>query len=193
MTKKIELLKKAVITTLLLTLTLSMAFVLNSCDDDDDPAEPETLAGTYKMQQVVMTEDYVYEGITIFEAGDDVTALAAGGILAAAPCNNPANAAVDLRDTGELFLVCDGESGELKAGTWTENSTLTSLNLNLSSPPFPANLQLQVINIVRTATTITGDIDPLLLPGDALAALLPDGIDPPLAALLAVQVTFVEI
>jgi hypothetical protein len=193
MTKKIEFLKKAVITTLLLALTLSMAFVFNSCDDDDDPAEPETLEGTYQMQKVIVTEDYKIGEIVIIPAGTDVTTMAAGGILAAAPCTNPANAAVDLRDTGALFLVCNGEVGELQVGTWTENSTLTTLSLNLSSPPFPANLQLNVNNITRTATTITGDINPLTMPGDAIADLLPEGVNPPLAVLLAVEVTFVEI
>jgi hypothetical protein len=48
-----------------------------------------------------------------------VTKLVVEGFLEAAPCDDPANAAVDLRDTNELFLVCDGEAGEPKVGTWT--------------------------------------------------------------------------
>ncbi|MBR9999392.1 MAG: hypothetical protein KFF73_10495 [Cyclobacteriaceae bacterium] len=193
MVKKIEFLKRTLVTTLLAGLALSLAFVFYSCDDDDDPDEPESLAGTYQMQQVVVTEDYKIGEITIIPAGTDVTDLAAGGILAAAPCSDPENAAVDLRDTGTLFLVCDGEAGELQAGTWTENSNLTTLSLNLSSPPFPQNLQLNVINITRTASTITGEINPLTLPGDAIADMLPQGVNPPLAVLIAVEVTFVEI
>ncbi len=193
MTNKLKYLKRTVTTTLLVVLSISIAFVFYSCNGDDEPTEPETLVGTYQMQKVVLIEDYKIGEITIFPAGTDVTELAAGGILAAAPCTNPANAAVDLRDTGELYLVCSGESNELAAGTWTENSTLTTLSLNLSSPPFPQNLQLSVTNITRDSNSITGDINSMVLPGDSIADLLPPGVDPPLAVILSVEVTFVKI
>jgi hypothetical protein len=194
MIKRTELLKRIFVASLLFGLTLSISFLFTGCgDDDDDPGEPETLVGTYQMSQVVVTQDYKIGEITIIPAGTNVTELAAEGILDAAPCDDPANAAVDLRDTGELFLVCDGEAGELKVGTWTENANLTTLSLNLSSPPFPQALQLNVTNITRTANNITGEINPLTLPSDAIADLLPPGVEPPLAILLAVEVTFVKI
>lgn len=193
MTNKLEFLKRIVTATLLVGLSLSIAFVFYSCNGDDEPAEPETLVGKYQMQKVVLNEDYKIGEITIIPAGTDITQLAAEGILASAPCNNPANAAVDLRDTGELFLVCIGESDEQKAGTWTENSSLTTLSLNLSSPPFPQNLQLSVTNITRSTDSIVGDINSLVLPADAITDLLPPGIDPPLAVILTVEVTFVKV
>jgi hypothetical protein len=193
MIQRVEL-RGFVITALLFGLTLSMSFVFTGCGDDgDDPGEPETLVGIYQMSKVVLTQDYKIGEITIIPSGTDITQLAADGILEAAPCDDPANAAVDLRDTNELFLVCNGESGELKVGTWTENSNLTTLSLNLSSPPFPQALQLNVTNITRGPNSITGEINPLTLPADAIADILPPGVDPPLAVLLAVEVTFVKI
>jgi hypothetical protein len=134
MTNRLEIFKGTLTATLLVVLTISIAFVFTGCgDDNDSPAEPETLAGTYQMQKVVTTADYMIGEYTIIPSGTDITDMAAGGILAAAPCSIPTNAAVDLRDNGSLYLTCVGESGELSAGTWTENSTLTILSLNLSS------------------------------------------------------------
>ena len=194
MIKRFELSNKTIVASLLLGLSISMIFLFSGCGDDgENPAEPETLEGIYQMSKVVLTQDYKIGEITIVPAGTDITLLAADGILEAAPCDNPANAAVDLRDTGELFLVCNGESGELKVGTWSENASLTTLSLNLSSPPFPQNLQLNVTNITRNAGSITGEINPLTLPPDAIEDLLPPGVEPPIAILLAVEVTFVKI
>jgi len=194
MTNRLEILKRAVTATLLVLLTISISFVFTGCGDDgDSPAEPETLTGVYQMQKVVTTADYKIGEVTIIPSGTDITEMAAGGILAAAPCSNPANAAVDLRDNGSLYLTCVGESGELSAGTWTENSSLTTLSLNLSSPPFPQALQLSVTNITRNATSIVGDINNLILPAEMIADLLPPGVDPPIAVILAVEVTFVKV
>ncbi len=194
MTNKLEILKKTLTATLLSVLTISIVFVFTGCGDDgNDPAEPETLSGVYQMQKVETIADYKIGEITIIPSGTDITEMAAAGILAAAPCTNPVNAAVDLRDNGSLFLTCVGESGELSAGTWTENSSLTTLSLNLSSPPFPQALQLSVTNITRNASSIVGDISSLILPAEMIADLLPVGVDPPLAVILAVEVTFVEV
>lgn len=193
MTNRLEIFKSVLTASLILLLTISIAFVFTGCGDDDSPAEPETLSGVYQMQKVVTTTDYKIGEITIISSGTDITEMAAAGILAAAPCSNPANAAVDLRDNGSLLLVCIGESGELSAGTWTENSTLTTLSLNLSAPPFPQALQLSVTDITRTSTSITGDINSLVLPADMIADLLPPGVDPPLAVILSVEVTFVKV
>lgn len=194
MTNRLKIFKSVLTASLFLVLTISIAFVFTGCgDDNDSPAEPETLSGVYQMQKVVTTADYQIGEVTIIPSGTDITEMAAAGILAAAPCNNPANGAVDLRDNGSLYLVCVGEEGELAAGTWTENASLTTLSLNLSSPPFPQALQLSVINITRTSSDITGDINSLILPAEMIADLLPPGVDPPLAVILSVEVTFVKV
>jgi len=194
MTNRLEIFKSLLTASLFLLLIISIAFVFTGCgDDNDSPAEPETLSGVYQMQKVVTTADYLIGDVTIIPSGTDITEMAAAGILSAAPCSNPANGAVDLRDNGSLYLVCVGEEGELAAGTWTENSSLTTLSLNLSAPPFPQALQLSVINITRTSSTITGDLNNLILPADMIADLLPPGVDPPLAVILSVEVTFVKV
>jgi hypothetical protein len=194
MTNRLEIFKSLLTASLFLLLIISIAFVFTGCgDDNDSPAEPETLSGVYQMQKVVTTADYLIGDVTIIPSGTDITEMAAAGILSAAPCSNPANGAVDLRDNGSLYLVCVGEEGELAAGTWTENSTLTTLSLNLSSPPFPQALQLSVVNITRTSSDITGDLNNLVLPADMIADLLPPGVDPPLAVILSVEVTFVKV
>lgn len=194
MTNRLEIFKRTLTATLLVLFTASIAFVFTGCGDDgDSPAEPETLSGVYQMQKVVTTADYKIGEITIIPSGMDITEMASAGILAAAPCSTATNAAVDLRDNGSLFLTCVGESGELSAGTWTENSTLTILSLNLSSPPFPQALQLSVTNITRDGSSIIGEINNLILPAEMIADLLPEGVDPPLAVILAVEVTFVKV
>jgi len=193
MINKNEFLRRSVTATLLIGLVMSIAFVFYSCNGDDEAGEPETLVGVYQMQKVELTADYKIGEVTIIPAGTDITVLAADGILSAAPCDNQTNAAIDLRDTGELFIVCIGEEPELKAGTWTENSSLTKLDLNLGSPPFPQALQLSVTNITRGSNSITGEINPLLLPAEAITDLLPPGVPAPPAVLLAVEVTFVKV
>ncbi len=193
MISRVELLKRSITVILLSGLFISFAIVFYSCNGNEEEGEPDTLEGIYQMQKVELTEDYKIGEITIIPSGTDITVLAAEGILSAAPCDNQTNAAIDLRETGEFFIACIGEQAELKAGTWTENSSLTKLDLNLGSPPFPQALQLSVTNITRGSNSISGEINPLLLPAEAIIDLLPPEVDPPLAVLLAVKVTFVKV
>jgi hypothetical protein len=178
-------------TSLIVSLLLSFPVIFIHCNNDDDEEVPETLAGIYIMEKVTITEDYTIGGIVIIPSGTDVTEVTAQGILSAAPCENPANGAVELREGGQLYLVCIGESDELIAGTW-DNSTPSVLALNLSNPPFPQNLQLNVTDIIRTSNTIEGNINPLILTPDLIENLLPEGVTPPPAILLAVKVIFAK-
>lgn len=186
------ILKKIIFIAITAIFAGSMALYFSGCNNDDDNKE-STLAGTYKMKKVTVTEDYKIDDQVIFPAGMDITMLASAGILSAAPCNDSTNAAVDLRSTKELFMVCTGESGELSAGTWDENSTLTKLDLFLSSPPFPLPLQLSVTNITYSDTDISGSINQLTLPGDLVQPFLPSGIQAPPAVILVVSVEFVKV
>ncbi len=177
---------------LLSALILSVSLHLTGCNDDEE--EVETLAGIYAMQQVKVTEDFTIDGQVIIPANTDITTISTAGILDAAPCTDPSNAAVDLRASNELYLTCVGEEGEEPAGSWIENADLTKLTLILSSPPFTMELTLIVNDIARTDDSITGIINSLTLSGDAITPFLPDGMTAPGFVIINnVQVTFQKV
>ena len=153
------------------------------------------LKGVFRIHEVTLAQDYKIDDITVINAGTDVTSLVSDVLLAAAPCDDPADAALESNANGELYLVCIGESGRIKAGTWTSNSTLSTLTLNLSSPPFPIDLQMNVahITINEECNLFSGNINPLILPGEEIADLLPPGVDPPLAAFFSIDITISKI
>lgn len=188
-----ETLKRILSTTLTLTIILSFAMIFSQCNDDDDVEEAGTLAGTYTMQEVIVVQDYLIGDQVIIPSGTDITQAAAGGILSVAPCDDLANGAVELRENGQLFLVCVGETNEVQAGTWEENSSLTTLTLTLSSPPFASNLALTVNEINYTDQTIEGIINPLILTPDTMEDFIPEGVTPPQVILLAVGITFQKV
>ena len=177
---------------LLSGLVLTMAISFTGCDDDDEVTK-ETLAGTYKLVKIVLNEDMKIGDQVILAAGTDVTVQGGAGIAESGPCENKANTVVDLRDNNELFFACQGEAATAKAGTWEENSTLTKLNLNLSSPPLPSNIVLVVDEITYTETTIKGSIGSMPVDPALFADQIPDGITVPPVLLLSVDVDFVKV
>ncbi len=187
-----EKIKTLLTTTLLAAFILSIAFVFTQCNDDDEE-QTDTLAGKYTMQEVKVVQDYTISGQVILPAGTDVTQVSADGILSAAPCDDPANGAVELKSNGQLYLICVGESNELAAGTWTENSSLTQITLNLSSDVFPTALALTVNDITRTSNTISGVINSLILPAESIEDLLPAGVEAPPAVILMVNIVFAKV
>ena len=111
MRNRTVILKRTLTAALLFLITFPIAFVFTGCGDDGDSnTEPETLSGIYQMQKVVTAADYMIGEIIIIPSGTDITEMAAAGILTAAPCSNPANAAVDLRDDGSLLHAVAHES-----------------------------------------------------------------------------------
>ena len=125
------------------SVLLLFSFGLLSCGDDDGEETPEVepLVGTYTFRSATFVN-----GVTItidgqeitFPEGTDATVFVEGGLLGSAPCDDPENAALELRENGQGFLVCIGEDNEEQAGTWEvdhESEEITLLITNLAPVP----------------------------------------------------------
>lgn len=177
---------KNVIRTMFLgSCMLGVVFTM-SCDNGDDEPEPELydLSGLYIFNEAVLTDGKVEIATALGNPQlaalipDDITDEMAGGLLAEAPCDNPANGAVELKSNLELFFACLGETNEAKSGTWSVNNDTTELNLNLAVSS--GNLQLKISNLVINELTdviggsiVNFPITKSLLAG-FLVALVPD-------------------
>ena len=96
--------------------------------------------------------------------GNDASLLVTEGLLGAAPCDDSTNAAVELKSDGKVFYACLNETNEAQMGTWLINTERTILQLNLFNPqPF----QLEISDLVTTATTFSGTVINFPLPLDA--------------------------
>jgi hypothetical protein len=156
---------------------LAAVFTFTSCSDD--PVEvTETLAGVYQMDNATLNDDVVdAKDSVIIPSGADVTLIMGGGIFGASPCQNPANSAIDMRDDGKLFFVCIGSESAtpgVDAGSWTENSSLTTLTLSLNATVVPPlGFELSIISVSRSGSTVNGTIPGVPLPSTLLAQVFP--------------------
>ncbi|MCG8311041.1 MAG: hypothetical protein MI975_26880 [Cytophagales bacterium] len=135
MTGSKERIKRAFWTLFTSAFVFGLLFVV-SCDNGNDDPEPQLyqLPGVYKFKKAILKSDLEIPGIPSSLIPEDITDQLAGGLLAEAPCDDPENGAVELKENKELFFACVGESNELKAGTWDVNNDTTELSLNLSVP-----------------------------------------------------------
>jgi hypothetical protein len=154
-------------------------FIANSCGNDDkDPIEEvDALVGEYKFDSAVLTQELGIPGVFTLPAGSDMSAFVEAALFGGSPCIDNSNIRLDMRETNELYYVCNGEAGELKVGTWSLAADRSQLVLNLSSPPLPANLPVTLKNLDESATGIKGDIENLPLPKELFAGFLPPGVD----------------
>lgn len=162
MNKLIKFLKVASRSILASTCIIALFFAM-SCDTGSDP-EPELydLSGVYTFKEALLTTPLEIPGISplVMEAfGNDITSQMAGGLLAEAPCNDPANGAVELKADHTLFFACIGETVEDQAGTWSVNGDTTELNLNLSVSTGNLQLKLQDLEIDEVADVIGGSVN----------------------------------
>ena len=125
----------------LLNFFMLLVFVLGllSCGEDDGGEMPEVdpLVGTYtfKSAKFINEVKITINGQEItFSAGADATAFVSGGLLGAAPCDDPTNAALELRENGEGYFVCIGETNEEKAGSWEVDDDRTEITITLTNP-----------------------------------------------------------
>ena len=173
MNKKFKFLNGIIGLALGSSLLVGLMF-LSACDKDSDP-EPEgyQLAGTYTFKKATLQTPITIPGLpTPIPAPSDITNELASGLLAEAPCANPANGAVELKSNFELFFTCVGETNSAKAGTWTVNSDTTELNLNLSVSS--GNLQLKISELIINETTnvISGKISNFPVTKNLIAGFL---------------------
>lgn len=134
-------------------------------DKKEVTIEIEAMAytGLYKLVSVVLSKDITVQG-TLYPAGTDVTDVALG-VFAVVTCSTPADAALDLRYNGDLYLVCPENSNETKGGTWDGNADTKVLNLNFSSPPYPDPFKVKIQNVTVSGSTLTGEMIDNALPG----------------------------
>ncbi len=146
------------------SLLLGLLFIV-SCDDGGDPEpEPYKLPGIYTFNKAILQTAITMPfelipgvPITISE-GTDITSQMEEGLLAEAPCDDPANGAVELKESYELYFTCIGESNNAKTGTWSINSDTTQLTMVLSVAVGTLNLKIEDLEIDETNDIISGSI-----------------------------------
>jgi len=165
MTKSIEFLTKAASSAVAVMFLLGLLFVAG-CDSDSEDPGPELyeIPGVYTFDEAILQTDItmpfeLIPGVPIvIPAGTDITEEMADGLLAEAPCDNPENGAVELKENKQLFFVCIGEDNEDQAGTWDINSDTTELTLVLSVEIGTLNLKIEDLEIDETNDIIGGTI-----------------------------------
>ena len=149
---------------LLSVLCLIPVFTI-SCDNDEN-GDVDPLVGKYTFTSAtfnVAVSIKVDGTYTEFTTGSDASQFVMNGILTAAPCNDMANAAVDIKSNGHTFYICLGEINEDQMGTWVINSDRTELTFNISNPQL---LALIIKNLVITETQFDGTVENFPFPFD---------------------------
>jgi len=172
---------------------LAGLLIFASCSKDDEEKVDE-IVGTYAFTSAefndavtITIQDYPVE----FAAGSDASQFVGPAILGAAPCDNPENAAVDLRANGTAFYACVGEMNEEQAGTWTINEERTILYISISNPQIFA---LTINNLTVSSTIFSGTVTNFPLPVNTayqIGVMIPDvGLNYQTAS---VDVTFTKV
>jgi len=186
---------------MLFSLTMVGLITFTSCSDDDDEGDPpvETLAGVYMMTEAMTTTDIVdMEDSVIIPSGSDVTAIMSGGIFGASPCDNPLNSAIDMATDGKLYFICVGSESDndgVDAGSWSENSDLTTLTLTLNSTVVPpVGFALTVTDVTKTGAVINGTIAGVPMPNTLLGAIPGfENVDFPVVQLVGAEIEFTAV
>ncbi len=189
-------------------ILISLTFII-SCDNGGDEPEPgpTTLAGKYKYTKVtIITEVVIAEDSTgsdrtvVLPVGTDVTSMTLNGLVGSLQCNSVSNAAIDLREDHKLYAFCDSEgSTPVEGGTWSENSTLTELTINLAPPIVPVPVQLKQTNIQINGDNLSGDVANLPMSGILMASFppptitYPDNFKFPQLILMDVNIQYIKI
>ena len=183
MNKRIKFLKETFRALFASTFIIALLFAVSCDNGGNEEPEPETLAGTYIFNKAVLQTSLILDLGLAFPipvaAGKDITNELAGALLAAAPCDDPKNGAVELRETKVLYFTCINEAGSTptQAGVWNENSDLTELDLNLASPPLPNAIQLSLKNLEVKGDIISGSIKSFPLTPELMAGFLVGLVD----------------
>jgi hypothetical protein len=142
------------------------ALLLVTCEKKKDE-EIDPLVGTYTFSSATLNDTVrmKLQGLDIvIYPGTDARLFVSEGLLGAAPCDDSTNAAVELKSDGKVFYACLNETNEAQMGTWLINTERTILQMNLFNPqPF----QLEISDLVTTATTFSGTVINFPLPLDA--------------------------
>jgi hypothetical protein len=153
------------------------AILLTTCEKKNGE-EVDPLVGVYKFTSATLNEavSLKLQGLDVtIPAGTDAKLFVEEGLLGTAPCDDPTNAAVELRSDGKAFYVCLTEENELQMGTWLISVDRTELDLNISTPQA---FQLKITGLITDASSFSGTVENFPLPRDASIELgedLPGG------------------
>lgn len=155
-------------------ILLMAVVVIAACkkDDDDDNTTPtpspptleEQIVGTYTFVSATFNSPITMtnNGEPLeFAAGDDAYQFVGEGLLGSAPCNNPDNAALELKADFTAFYVCIDETNESQMGTWAVDPDEMVMTLNMTEP-LPFSIPISSIEV--TDTQLSGNIVQLPVP-----------------------------
>ena len=173
-------------------ILVAMAFMVFSCEEKQEEIDP--LIGTYVFTSATFNDTVtikIQQMDVMFLPGSDASAFVGPGLLGAAPCDNPENAVIELKDDGTTYFACLTEENQEQMGTWSINSDRTTLTLNISNPQ---TFSLNVSDLDINTNSFAGTVENFPLPIDAsveLGVLLPGGI--PNFQVASVDVMFTKV
>jgi hypothetical protein len=153
------------------------AILLATCEKKNGE-EVDALVGVYTFTSATLNEavSLKLQGLDVtIPAGADASLFITEGLLGSAPCDDPDNAAVELRNDGKAFYVCQTEENEQQMGTWLINTDRTVLDLNIS---YPQAFQLKISDLTIESGSFSGTVENFPLPKDTSIELgeeLPGG------------------
>jgi len=171
----------------LIAFSMAGLVFVTGCGEDD---EVDPLVGTYALSDATLATALTItlpgtQGPAEYPAGTDFTTLIAGILAAASPCENLANAAVELASDGTFYYKCVGEVADrVDSGEWSKGSDSAGadvLTLIIVSESLGQTITVVVTELVITGTTFSGLISGFPAPIDANQAFgAPlEGTDPP--------------
>ena len=153
---------------------LSLAVIgmlsVSGCDDDDPAVDP--LVGKYRLTNATTAAELtiVLPGATdptTLPNGSDVTSIIASILAAASPCENPANAAIELAEGGTFYYTCNGEDVDrVDSGEWSADATSNSVTLTIQSESLGQTITVVVSDYTVVSTSFSGLIEGFPVPID---------------------------
>jgi hypothetical protein len=142
---------------------LAVVFILLgfavSCSDKKESVS--VYIGNYVITEATVSESFTVPitglGNYPVPIGTPITGAIQTALLGAVTCSSANKTYVELREDFSLYLSCEGANA-LNAGTWSEVSS-NELLLNLNStaiPSSPTGIALQVTDVVKSGTVLTG-------------------------------------
>ena len=144
--------------TLLLALIASMVFVTGCKEDEEGEVSP--FVGNYVIYKAAIAVSFTINtnelGEIAIPVSQDITQAIQSSLLSQVTCTSADKTWVELRKDGTMYMSCEG-ANELNAGTWSEGSSGTVLNLNMNASALPPNgFALTVTDIVNSNNKLSG-------------------------------------
>jgi hypothetical protein len=170
--------KKLILPLFSVTL-ISIFFIIYSCNKDSQ-VKIDPLVGKYIISSATISSPLVLGSDTLLQSGTDLTVPINAALLSSAACSNVINTRLELKDNGQIWYVCEGESKEKQNGTWEINDTRKelSLTLNMKQNGIDSTVPLKISDLIESTLKVSGTTT-VPLPPDFFAAIgitLPSGI-----------------